>query len=142
MTIDELIERLEKATGPDRGLDGDIAVCCGEATGYVERLGKRDDGWVSKGAHHAVVAAPTYTASIDAALTLIPSTQNWSIETDPGGHWAKTWTMEPSQIFGGQTWRVRDNESASAAIAFCIAALKCRNAIALSTPLPSDENRG
>jgi hypothetical protein len=49
--MNELIERLEKATGPDRDLDYDIA-------NHISLDADTD--------------APPYTGSIDAALTLLP----------------------------------------------------------------------
>lgn len=49
----ELADRVEQATGPDRDLDGEIH----------SGIGKRDQQWSY---------APSYTASLDAAMTLVP----------------------------------------------------------------------
>lgn len=112
--FDDLIARLEAASGPDRGLDGDVAVACGE---YSERHGLPNGGWVSRGPHHAVVAAPSYTASIDCALTLVP--EGWNHLTFE--HIEDTW---------GCFLDADDTNAATPAIALVIAALKARAALA------------
>lgn len=98
---DELIERLEKATGPDRELD--IAICAA--------LGKTrlDPGFQT---------APAYTDSLDAALTLVPEGLGWIISRhDNGGaYWAEV---------GDEPWQYT---GATPAIALCIPALKARSA--------------
>lgn len=65
MTKDELVklaERCEAASGADRELDREIAVAVGHPWDYAA-------DWGSRG-HERPVAFP-YTASIDAAMTLI-----------------------------------------------------------------------
>lgn len=59
-----LAERVERATGADRELDGDIFCALGLAQ-------------LIEGAFDAY-RAPAYTASLDAALTLVP--EGWSIQ--------------------------------------------------------------
>lgn len=104
-TLLELAERCEKATGPDRVLDGDIA----------EALGFR----VKNVAHqviytHAGLPGSTsplrYTASIDAAMTLVPEGAEWSL--DSAGVYAVV--------------NHKPGAAATPAIALCIAALKAR----------------
>lgn len=121
MSLQELIVRLEKATGPDRALDGDIAVACSYATGFLERHGKREDGWVSKGEHHAVVPAPAYTASIDAALTLV--TERWSYRV--GANEPRT-NAQAVLARSYPTNKIIEQEAANPAIALCIASLRAR----------------
>lgn len=76
----DLIERLEKATGPDRQLDADILNTCGhQALDRGPRIGWewRRDG---KGIWSRM---PSPTASIDAALTLLPDGYAWTICNRP-----------------------------------------------------------
>lgn len=62
-SLDGLIERLEKAAGPDRDLDRDIAVACG--LGQVSQFGI---GYIEDDRAHDVVER--LTASTYAALAL------------------------------------------------------------------------
>lgn len=119
-----LIERLEKATGPSRELDAAIFKIAqpeserfktspfGEGPGHMS--------WISanKGTIH-----PLYTASIDAALTLVPENADWSLEKD--GAWVRWMGKDDAQEV--QSVLVgRDGKCT--AIALCIAALKARQA--------------
>lgn len=61
--MDDLIAQLEAATGPDRELDAAIKELVGHAWDYAADWGMRGN--------EKPVALP-YTASIDAALTLVP----------------------------------------------------------------------
>jgi hypothetical protein len=115
--VKELIERLEAAPGPDRELDRAIAAAC------CITWSADEDG--NFGGYGLMPRRVHFTGSLDAAMTLLPSTQNWSLETDPMGHYFKTWTFEPQKIWGGQCWRAKDM-AASAAIAVCIGALRQR----------------
>lgn len=104
MTLDELIARLEKATAPDRGLDRDIAFSF---------------GWDPDG----IQEPPAYTASIDAAMTLVPAGMHWQLNSAgaPNSAWQAAVCrsdLEP-QV---ECWAY-----SSPAIALCIAALRARN---------------
>ena len=80
MTRDELIElacRVEQLTGRDRGVDGEIAALM---TGGVSD--KRGKYWTSGGS--GAFISPTYTSSIDAAMTLVPEGESWSLREYPG----------------------------------------------------------
>lgn len=133
-SIPSLIERLEKASGPDRDLDGAIAVAVGP---WTERHGLPGP-WVSKGPNHAINEAPHFTASLDAALTLVPegwivvsmkngdldrkyydirASTKWSVIIARNGHKLEA----PSEVL---TFPSATHESP--AIALCIAALKAR----------------
>lgn len=72
---EELLTRVQKATGPDREIDGDIAEMFDAAPSHLPRVtgvGRswlwaefvEPDSWETWG-------APEYTASIDAALALV-----------------------------------------------------------------------
>lgn len=74
----DLIERLEKATCPDRKLEHDIAnaVLDLEWRPYSERRRVRKLWGYKRGTDHVLfyseASVPEYTASLDAALTLVP----------------------------------------------------------------------
>jgi hypothetical protein len=119
-----LIERLEKLTGPDRGFDDIIA----EAAGYTKHFGNTGRTyltWSTPGGEYIGVA-PRFTGSIDAALTLVP--KGWQVEQ-------LTWQPIPSGLvvafignFGdGPLYKTTSNDlPAPPAIALCIAALRAR----------------
>ena len=121
MTITELITALEKATGPSRELDCFIALAAGRARGVALRdmqTGPTDSqkSWmassvVQKGAWFH---PERYTASIDAALTLVPEGWEWELAWNNNMAYA-TFGIAPIE-----------GESPSLAIALCIAALKAR----------------
>ena len=87
MTEAELITlaaRVEAATGPDRELDADISAAIGTPVRSRRTAGGKNKGreWfvdshggVETWSHHPV----DYTASIDAALSLLPEGRGWSI---------------------------------------------------------------
>lgn len=110
--MDDLIARLEKATGPDRDLDHAIdTALLGEWTYY----------------------APEYTASIDAALTLVPNGYRWLVRKHDG---SKTWAGgKGAKSFANVYADEHESPMYEAwtqtpALALCIAALKARQAMA------------
>lgn len=117
MTHEELIAALEAATGPSRELDAEIARCCDA------RQWRLTDEGMGK-----VFFDPLeFTASIDAALTLVP-------ETD-GNRWyeiGQAWTHATAhvRVYPPNPWEGRTREAVAdaptPAIALCIAALKAR----------------
>lgn len=152
MDLSELIERLEKATGPDRELDWEIAL----ATGVVCRVEAPTRDWFFKDRQYFLGASKgerggfghkshegcNYTASIDAAISLVP--EQWFLTLD---RYSISDKPEPNSF----TWRVclkhlhGDLEgdgpvglaktfatSATPAIALCIASLKALMLILLT----------
>jgi hypothetical protein len=108
----ELIARLEAATGPDRDIDRAIAKMLGVMPLY-ELRGQIGGSW------------PDYTASIDAALTLMPELWNYvigspGIEETELDKWCVNIAMHPDDR-GDLTF------APTPALAICIAALKARN---------------
>lgn len=102
-----LAERCEAATGPDIVLTQDIA-------DYAE----------SAGLISIAMLVPDYTASIDAALTLVPGPDwEWSLEWETGSD---------GQMFArcalGDPMRFCDCEAPTLALAICAAALRARAA--------------
>lgn len=65
--MNKLIERLERATGPDRELDGDIAIAIGKLGKLATVVTANDESDV-----FSINYAAAYTSSIDAALKLLP----------------------------------------------------------------------
>lgn len=103
--MQDLIERLEKATGPDRTLDRSIIGVLVDA-GEVE-------------SHPLLVDVPPYTASLDAALTLVMPGHGWSLQGNTDVFYAV--------VYG----QYNKPAAPTPALALCIAALRAR--LALST---------
>lgn len=122
MTRSELIAALERATGPNYDLDALI----------WNAIGRPDTR-----THDGTPCVLTYTASIDAAMTLVP--EGWAIERIqiwPGQRpYVSLW--ECGQDRDGKWWHSAgakknhqrlDVDGATPAIALCIAALKAMEA--------------
>ena len=140
----DLIARLEAATGPDRTLDRDIWLGLHGATLVEQKPGyfrfQRASG---RGRWRSVKdsIAPTYTGSLDAALTLVP--KGWAAHSMmiwPGnGTGLMLWGTHE---FGGERWHGKDDPKVEARhmhapIALCIAALRAR----LTMETPDDDRR-
>jgi hypothetical protein len=156
--MDEIIERLEKASGPDREIDGLI----------WSELDNRDVRWAethfgkhsmlakSRTAPHdeCVVGAlsegrfmtvgqnpslPQYTGSIDAARQTVPDGIYWMVglgkrsEAEPLGGAATFLPGEDDPLTVG--------EHAQPAIALCIAALRARGGVYRGAPLHLSQNQ-
>lgn len=132
--VTDLIERLEKATGPDRELDGDIAAALklhpkGWRRGVKEASATAS--WWSKDDRDRYDAPPV-TKSIDAALTLVLEGWSWNVTGGDLSAEGKPYACIASKdvIGGPEPWlEERDVKEATAstpAIALCIAALRAR----------------
>lgn len=117
----DLIERLERATGPDSELDEAIALVLGWT--HQKMRGDAKPYWRKPGVteYYMRSIVPAYTASLDAALTLVPEGWMWDVSSS------------------GCAWIMRNDDSIcdsqiviggvkSPAIALCIAALRAREA--------------
>lgn len=128
--LQDIIARLEAATGPDRELDRDICLLVGPY---------RSDLWEKHPDHSNLlrtkdatandwVVAWNYTGSLDAALTLVPENHRWTIsseEFDGGGD-----PILPSAfvgLFGADYSPDQFNVAKTPAIALCIAIMKARS---------------
>lgn len=98
MTAD-LITRLESADGPSRELD------------WLIECTVNDHARISGPMHND----PRYTASIDAALTLVPAGYDWAVFHTNGGITLHAWCGDREDRFG-----------ATPALALAAAALKAR----------------
>jgi len=130
----ELIERLEKADGPDRGLDSEVEVATGQAK-YRDGKGRAcyHDGRRDR--------VPHYTASIDAAVALaervLPGWK-WHLTDYPSAMICRDWDDDYAPVFFSydrKLWRPPARtpfhkasppfpKPATPAIALCIAILK------------------
>lgn len=130
MTTAELIEKLERADGPSRELDAEIAQTLSLPWDYAADWGPRG---------RDIQVAHRYTASIDAALTLVP--EGWRIagfvEYGHGMKWKGRiyCALVPSDLShlprtyaAHSAAAVRCDHAATPAIALCIAALKAKEA--------------
>ena len=125
MRKDDVIERLQKATGPDRELDAAIA----ELFGWSDIR-----GWpgLSTGEHPegGRRLVPRYTMHFESAMSLVPETHTWheikgphaylNIPTPKPNYWScylDTFNHEG----GVKAW------GATPALAICIAALNARH---------------
>lgn len=123
MSIDELIEALERATGPSNVLNARIHMLVGERDqSYYNFRGIQPKGQPDEKSWriYCKCRAPKYTASIDDALTLVPDGRLWSL-----GAIANVSGFVAILDNDG-----RSHRGAAPAIALCIAALKARKALA------------
>ena len=129
MTTAELIEKLERADGPSRELDEAIyelmGGCNHKRTKYYAVQSDTgvtclDCGKDTYGAKYA----PSYTASIDAAMTLVPEGFRWALGCNgiDSGHPVGT-----ASVFSPEGAMFKGS-GATPAIALCIAALKAKEA--------------
>jgi hypothetical protein len=117
-SMQDLIERLEKATGPDRELD----LAIGEAVGEANHSGPAFHRPFREWARH-------YTASIDAALTLVEHL-HWQVEDFNLDRTFRAQIAEQTMTKFGPAVGIRARaKGATPAIALCIAALKARTAV-------------
>lgn len=139
MTAD-LITRLESADGPSRELDAAIATLLGiclhpntiytgaqSDTGFscadcgADSWGNRSKDGHNRRLHDQV---PTYTASIDAALTLVPEGWTYEGRQGPSG-FPHMWTLSTIKC-GDVRYTTATGRARFAALALAAAALKAR----------------
>lgn len=126
MRIASIIERVEAATGPDRDVDAAIAPIPGlRVVDEGHPLGR-----CCYDENGRLAALPRYTASLDAAMTLVPEGAGRMIETQQlnrptkSGAWAR---VRITQVCG---FTVGDEgHGATLPLALCAAALRCRAAL-------------
>jgi hypothetical protein len=111
----ELIERLEKAEGPDRVLDQDVW----HALGLCQPV--RINGEIAGCADYH---APRFTASLDSALSLVP--EGWLWQVLGHGEHSNALVQAPYDIAGDDLAKFKATVASSPAIALVIAALKAR----------------
>lgn len=107
-TLRDLIARVE-AAGPDRGLDARVFM-------LIEGGSEADADYAASNPE-VTCRPPAYTASLDAALTLVPAKWEWTLVGPEWGCWMHRNREAPS--IGGR-------KAKSAALALCAAALRAR----------------
>ncbi len=125
--LTEIISKLEKATGPDRELDGQIALAIGWTFVALAEQRERKAWWREPGAEwfSRREKPPHFTGSIDSALTLVPEGKYWEVAFGLPTPTIKTryW----GQVYGDQDAYDLAHpicHGATPAIALCIASLK------------------
>lgn len=129
MSYQDLIARLEKLPGPDRELDADIF----RALGWRSFGGIFNQQWWEGPSGERCKAVPFFTASIDAALTLVPEGYCWLSRSHDG---SKNLAGNGSGAGGFANVHANRDDAifftafaATPAIALCIAALKARQSL-------------
>lgn len=141
-TLLELADRVEKASGPDRELDGKIFIA---VTPSVSDAGRIDQmggvvGWWPKGKpYQSAREVSAYTASLDAAMTLVPDEWRCGFEQAgvsdhnnliTGWCWPFASSWEPDWQLGYDSYKGHDQGAQSAAVtpalALTAAALRVR----------------
>lgn len=81
--MEALIQRVEKAQGPDASIDADIAVATGWKRGQVIACFTPEDARIRFPDDHngfcRAYDVPRYTASLDAAVSLVPEGHWWNV---------------------------------------------------------------
>lgn len=91
-----LLSRLQSLTGPDREIDVEIALAVHPWLKDCPRDDRDGDpGWMTKDGR---VYALRYTASIDAALTLMPEGAQWEVGSGSDGFMATIYVDTGSDV--------------------------------------------
>ena len=92
-TLEALMNRVLEGTGPDREIDGQLALLKGYT--YEKRKGEKFPWWRRPDGFRISIwgdqnKPPPYTASLDAALTLLPDDRDWHVQRNRslGACWA------------------------------------------------------
>lgn len=118
--LTEIISKLEKATGPSRYLDAEIAAAVGLDTGMFIWDGQRNFVGVQNN-----ITVPHYTSSIDSALMLVPEGKYWEVAfglptpTIKTRYWGQVYGDEDAYDLAHPIC-----PGATPAIALCVASLK------------------
>jgi hypothetical protein len=114
----DLADLIEAADGPCRKLDAEIARVAGAEHGPRENV-----EYETRSVTYIDEIAPRYTASIDAAMTLVPEGCLWGVGNSCYSEccpWA--WCLPV-----GASWDEADNSyAATPALALCAAAIRAR----------------
>ena len=125
-----LIERLGQATEGSRELDAEIWLHSGDRYAGIYK----DSRIINADRDYRLSRAPTYTTSIDAALTLVPEgCAFYRLNQYSEGANLQPWGWG-AHVRKPNTWIEVGESRATAALALCIAALKARAAIEVAVP--------
>jgi hypothetical protein len=132
-----LAERCEAATGPDRELDAQIIIALEHPEYHFpdEVLNRKPSSWDEAAGRFrhdgsgGSVSWPAFTASVDAALTLVPEGWNDNVSWSAKKQKARAWCeWMPEAPFAPSDWIVHYGRGANRALAICAAALRARAA--------------
>lgn len=115
----ELAERCKKATGPDRELDAEIA----KSLGWPNVRYYSANGGIFSKENDEMRPVPEWTASIDAALTLVP--EGWAVLL-AFSEQRSVCDVHTNPLGQEGTWPAHST-AATPALALCAAALKARH---------------
>jgi hypothetical protein len=131
----ELVERCEQATGPDRELDASIFKALGAPVPFqffnklvALTFDEAEQCYFAPiGDMRVRYEPPTYTASLDAAMTLVPEGMMFCVTNVGVDHPTKPDLSRSSAIVGKPDDPKRGyNTGATPALALCAAALRAR----------------
>lgn len=142
MSLSDLIERLVALKGPDRELDWAIAIAIGlveirfDEGNQVERAYLVTDKpimrYLGSEGQYKWHDLPHFTASLDAALTLVPEGWDWRVSGPDWENHERVSHFAHVREYQGMSSPKRDAEGDARhsvpAIALCIAALRARAA--------------
>jgi hypothetical protein len=123
-TLNDLAERCERATGPDRELDAAI-FCAFPHAGVRSCTPAKKPGAVTalyEIGGYAAFQSPLYTASLDAAMTLVPEGWHKAFNSQVGGAWV--WPSGAEYLDAINDPRATRGTAATPALALCAAALR------------------
>ena len=137
-SLQEIIERLTVAAGPDREIDADIWLAT--RVGWVRQrynnwLGLQSRGSDAAERQYALLYAPTFSASLDAALSLVPEGYVWRACEQlhyRGDGWKdengrmRSWAQVDPARSPVNIDQIHEAEALTTPLALCIAALKAR----------------
>ena len=113
-SLEQLAQRVEALTGPCRETDAMIAEALGLPNGP-------DTFYMTDGRGNPEIS-PRFTASLDAAMTLVPEGWSWDISTRPDSSGGVVYLHSPDRT----KWRDRGGFAATPELALCAAALRAR----------------
>ena len=132
-----LAERCEAATGGDREIDRAIGRIAGAAKEQPDGtwMTYHEDGYTHS------INPPAYTASLDAAMTLVPDGWDWAVGTGRKQHMTENGKRPWAWCAPGQNFAMPQDLplAATPALALCAASLRAR---ALSTARTPDIQKG
>lgn len=118
----KLAERCEKATGPDREIDGDIQI---EIDPLCHSVTAAD---IFSESGHYVGRLLAYTASLDAAMTLVPEGFEFAVGSGRRAAMSETMKRPWGNVFAPDDIGSPADNAATPALALCAAALRARAA--------------
>lgn len=140
MDIQATLTRLEKCTGPDRELDAEITRTLGFTVSRDPERPADTRNYFEPTPGHSWEECWRYTASLDAALTLVPEGWRWKCAERIAGDFVGTvierqqmepveHDVKPSEREARASSNVRYGIASTPPLALCIAALKSRQTL-------------